>query len=45
MTYDFDKVIELLVRFMRPVYQAILDENECFMIWNKEEKKWEKASE
>lgn len=41
LDFNFDEVIEILVKFIMPVYQAILNENECFMVWNKDERMWE----
>lgn len=35
---DFNKVLQLMVSFIKPVYQAILYESECMNIWKAENK-------
>ncbi len=37
---DFKTVIDSIVKFLFPVWQAIINEDECFMIWNKDIADW-----
>lgn len=37
---DFQTVIESIVKFLSPVWKAIVNEDECFMIWNRDIADW-----
>lgn len=37
---EFDVVINNIVQFLSPIYQAIIDENEIFKSWDKDKKEW-----
>lgn len=37
---DFGKVVDAMVHFISPVWQAILDEDELLKKWDKEKNKW-----
>lgn len=39
---DFEGVLNLMVRFINPIYKAILEDKEYFEVWRKEEKNWVK---
>jgi len=41
---DFASVLEIMVALIKPVYGAVLDENEFFGVWNKDERKWERLN-
>ena len=37
---DFQTVIESIVKFLSPVWKAIVNEDECFMVWNRDIADW-----
>lgn len=40
LNLDFDDVLELIVKFLIPPYNAIINENECFNIWKSNNKEY-----
>ncbi len=37
---DFKTVIDSIVKFLFPIWQAIVKEDECFMMWDKNIAEW-----